>query len=136
VVGSVIEFIRNSQYVPGFEYAVPLVHPLSQGNRYLARKGRAQELKLRSLERIQEHTNIEQEPKPTPEGTPPAHWPASRELIVENLSARYSADGPEILHDLSFHNRSSEHVGVASRTGSGKSSLTLHYSDASSWREM
>lgn len=34
---------------------------------------------------------IEQEPKPTPEGVPPAYWPASGELVVKDLSARYSA---------------------------------------------
>ena len=78
-----------------------------------------------SLERIQEYGNIEQEPKPTPEGVPPAYWPASGELVVENLSAKYSADGPEVLHSLNFHIKSGERVGVVGRTGSGKSSLTL-----------
>ena len=45
--------------------------------------------------------------------------------MVENLSARYSAAGPEILHGLNFYIRSGERVGVVGRTGSGKSSLTL-----------
>ncbi len=44
-----------------------------------------------SLERIQQYLDIEQEPKPTHEGVPPASWPASGDLRVENLSARYSA---------------------------------------------
>ena len=78
-----------------------------------------------SLERIQEYTSIEQEPQPTPEGVPPAYWPASGELIVENLSAKYSADGPDVLHSINFHIKSGERVGVVGRTGSGKSSLTL-----------
>ena len=82
-------------------------------------------IEISSLERIQEYANIEQEPKPTPEGVPPAYWPASGELVVENLSAKYSADGPEILHGLNFHIKSGERVGVVGRTGSGKSSLTL-----------
>ena len=43
-----------------------------------------------SLERIQQYLEIEQEPKATKEGVPPAYWPASGELIVENLSAKYS----------------------------------------------
>ena len=77
------------------------------------------------MERIREYADIEQEPKPTPEGVPPAYWPASGELIVENLSAKYSADGPEILHSINFHIKSGERVGVVGRTGSGKSSLTL-----------
>ena len=85
----------------------------------------APNFRVPSLERIQEYANIEQEPKPIPEGVPPAYWPASGELVVENLSAKYSDDGPEVLHGLSFHVKSGERVGVVGRTGSGKSSLTL-----------
>ncbi|VDB87410.1 unnamed protein product [Peniophora sp. CBMAI 1063] len=65
------------------------------------------------------------EPKATEDGVPPAYWPSSGELRVENLSARYSKDSPEILHDLSFTIKSGERIGIVGRTGSGKSSLTL-----------
>lgn len=44
----------------------------------------------RSLERIKQYLQIEQEPKPSLSGVPPAYWPASGDLKVENLSARYS----------------------------------------------
>jgi hypothetical protein len=43
-----------------------------------------------SLERIHSYINAEQEPKPTTQGIPPAYWPASGDLRVEKLSARYS----------------------------------------------
>jgi len=69
--------------------------------------------------------SIEQEPKPTKDGKPPAYWPASGTLRVENLCARYSLDGPEVLHSLTFDIQSGERIGVVGRTGSGKSSLTL-----------
>ncbi|EIN13416.1 P-loop containing nucleoside triphosphate hydrolase protein [Punctularia strigosozonata HHB-11173 SS5] len=78
-----------------------------------------------SLERVQDYIMVEQEPKPTEGGVPPAYWPASGDLRVENLSARYSPDGPQVLHDINFHIKSGERVGVVGRTGSGKSSLTL-----------
>ena len=65
-----------------------------------------------SLERIQQYIEIEQEPKPTENGLPPAYWPASGDLNVESLSARYSADGPKVLHDISFHVKSGERVGI------------------------
>ncbi|KAH9019330.1 hypothetical protein EDB83DRAFT_2508434 [Lactarius deliciosus] len=78
-----------------------------------------------SLERMHSYINAEQEPKPTKQGIPPAYWPASGDLRVEKLSARYSLDGPKVLHDISFHIKSGERVGVVGRTGSGKSSLTL-----------
>jgi ABC-type multidrug transport system fused ATPase/permease subunit len=77
------------------------------------------------MERIQAYIEIEQEPKPVKEKVPPASWPTSGELRVENLYARYSSDGPKVLHDLSFTVKSGERVGIVGRTGSGKSSLTL-----------
>ncbi|KAH9829694.1 uncharacterized protein C8Q71DRAFT_789576 [Rhodofomes roseus] len=78
-----------------------------------------------SLERIKQYVEIEQETKPTIDGVPPAYWPASGDLKVENLSARYSPDGPSVLHGISFEVKSGERVGIVGRTGSGKSSLTL-----------
>ncbi|KAI0640447.1 P-loop containing nucleoside triphosphate hydrolase protein [Trametes meyenii] len=78
-----------------------------------------------SLERIQQYLLIEQEPKPTPAGVPPAYWPASGHLEVEKLSARYSQDGPQVLRGISFEVTAGERIGVVGRTGSGKSSLTL-----------
>ncbi|KAJ3523042.1 hypothetical protein NMY22_g11626 [Coprinellus aureogranulatus] len=78
-----------------------------------------------SLERIEQYTTIEQEPKPTESGQPPAYWPASGSLAVENLSAKYSEDGPKVLHDISFEAKAGERIGIVGRTGSGKSSLTL-----------
>ncbi|THH21507.1 hypothetical protein EUX98_g8371, partial [Antrodiella citrinella] len=83
------------------------------------------EVQANSLERIQQFLEIEHEPTPTPEGVPPAYWPASGKLTVEKLSARYSEDGPKVLHDVSFTINSGERVGIVGRTGSGKSSLTL-----------
>ncbi|KAF7798640.1 hypothetical protein EIP86_009863 [Pleurotus ostreatoroseus] len=78
-----------------------------------------------SLERIQQYVVIEQEPKPEKHGIPPAYWPTSGELIVDNLSARYSTNGPKVLQDISFHVKAGERVGIVGRTGSGKSSLSL-----------
>lgn len=83
------------------------------------------EVQSNSLERIKQYLEIEQEPKATPSGIPPAYWPASGNISVDRLSAKYSADGPTVLHDVSFNIKSGERVGVVGRTGSGKSSLTL-----------
>ncbi|KAJ7773843.1 hypothetical protein B0H16DRAFT_1510188 [Mycena metata] len=83
------------------------------------------EVQSNSIERIKQFVDIEQETKPTASGVPPAYWPASGTLSVHNLSARYSPDGPEVLHDISFNIKSGERVGIVGRTGSGKSSLTF-----------
>ncbi|KAF9516655.1 hypothetical protein BS47DRAFT_1371638 [Hydnum rufescens UP504] len=80
-----------------------------------------------SLERIQAYLDIEQEPANTESGKPPASWPTSGDLSVQRLSARYTPDGPNVLHELSFEIKSGEKVGVVGRTGSGKSSLTLSF---------
>ncbi|KAF9475019.1 multidrug resistance-associated ABC transporter [Pholiota conissans] len=83
------------------------------------------EVQANSLERIQHYIDIEHEPKPTEEGKPPAAWPTSGDLHVEHLSARYSQNGPAVLHGLNFTIKSGERIGVVGRTGSGKTSLTL-----------
>ncbi|KAF8311050.1 ATP-binding cassette transporter [Clavulina sp. PMI_390] len=83
------------------------------------------EVSANSLERIQNYLDIDHEAPPSTEGIPPAAWPTSGTITVKNLSARYSADGPEVLHKLSFTVHSGEKIGVVGRTGSGKSSLTL-----------
>ncbi|KAG7086727.1 hypothetical protein E1B28_002661 [Marasmius oreades] len=83
------------------------------------------EIQANSLERIDGYLNIEREPGASSTIEPPAYWPASGELRVENLSARYSTGGPKVLQDLSFQVKSGERIGVVGRTGSGKSSLTL-----------
>ncbi|KAJ7596755.1 P-loop containing nucleoside triphosphate hydrolase protein [Mycena floridula] len=76
-----------------------------------------------SLERIQQYLGIDQELSPNV--SPPAYWPASGELRIENMSARYSVNGPQVLQDISVTIKSGEKVGIVGRTGSGKSSLTL-----------
>jgi len=71
------------------------------------------EVQSNSLERIQGYIDIEHEPEATESGKPPAAWPTSGDLRVENLSARYSQTGPVILHNLSFHIKSGQRIGVA-----------------------
>ncbi|CAE6444373.1 unnamed protein product, partial [Rhizoctonia solani] len=61
------------------------------------------EIEGNSLERIRDYIEIEQEPQAIPDKVPPAYWPASGDILVENLTARYSIDGPAVLHNLSFH---------------------------------
>ncbi|KAJ3895455.1 P-loop containing nucleoside triphosphate hydrolase protein [Lentinula edodes] len=73
-----------------------------------------------SLERLESYLQIDQEARLNDGRIPPAHWPSSGELRVENLSAKYAPDDPEVLHGLSFHIKSGERIGVVGRTGSGK----------------
>ncbi|KAJ6521925.1 P-loop containing nucleoside triphosphate hydrolase protein [Mycena vulgaris] len=119
----VVYFQSNRPYNIGFSLNMAL--GFSNIILYWVRIVNQFEVQGNSLERIEAYTSIEQEPKPTAAGIPPAYWPASGSLSVDNLSAKYSSDGPEILHDIFFNIKSGERVGVVGRTGSGKSSLTL-----------
>ncbi|KZT60640.1 P-loop containing nucleoside triphosphate hydrolase protein [Calocera cornea HHB12733] len=83
------------------------------------------ELTANSLERMRDYLVIDHEPAPVESGKPPAYWPASGALRVENLSARYSKDGPLVLDGINLEVKSGERVGIVGRTGSGKSSLAL-----------
>ncbi|KAJ3551685.1 hypothetical protein NM688_g4563 [Phlebia brevispora] len=78
-----------------------------------------------SLERVQQYISIEQEPRPSEQGIPPAYWPANGELVIQHLSARYSRDGPDVLQDISVQIKAGQRVGIVGRTGSGKTSLSM-----------
>lgn len=108
------------------------------------------ELSLNSVHRIFAFSSIEQEEEDTSKGDPPASWPegeievsglceervlGSRGLNgqltevsrarsqFDNYSAKYSEDGPDVLHDLSFKIKVGEKIGVVGPSGCGKSSL-------------
>jgi subfamily B ATP-binding cassette protein HlyB/CyaB len=45
------------------------------------------------------------------------------EIAFEHAGFRYRLDGPEVLHDISFHLRAGQIVGIVGPSGSGKSTL-------------
>ena len=58
-----------------------------------------------------------------PNISPPPGWPEKGEIVMEDVSFRYSSDLPLVLKDLSLTIDPGEKVGVVGRTGAGKSSL-------------
>lgn len=82
---------------------------------------------MNSVERILYYTdNIEPEaPERIPEIDPKGGtWPSQGEIELRNVSLRYR-DGPLVLKDISLTVRPGERIGIAGRTGSGKSSLMI-----------
>ncbi|KAG8697036.1 hypothetical protein FRC09_008111, partial [Ceratobasidium sp. 395] len=118
-------YVRTSTNASDTGFSLTMAVAFSGGILWWVRILNEFEVQGNSLERIQDYVTIEQEPEAVPEKIPPAYWPASGNITVENLVARYSTDGPAVLHGLSFEIKSGERVGVVGRTGSGKSSLTL-----------
>lgn len=83
------------------------------------------EVQCNSIERLDEFLQIDQEPPSTEQGQPPASWPTSGEIIFDNTSARYSADGPLVLKNISLRINSGSRIACVGTTGSGKSTLAL-----------
>jgi ABC-type bacteriocin/lantibiotic exporter with double-glycine peptidase domain len=77
------------------------------------------EVNANGIERINDYLRIDQEPAPTDLGTPPASWPMTGEIRVENLKARYFEGGPVVLDNLSFEVPAGSRIGIVGRTGSG-----------------
>ncbi|KAL3460144.1 P-loop containing nucleoside triphosphate hydrolase protein [Aspergillus heterothallicus] len=50
-------------------------------------------------------------------------WPAKGEIVFKGIQARYRPGLPLVIHDLSLHIRPGERLGIAGRTGAGKSSV-------------
>ncbi|KAL6919458.1 hypothetical protein FSST1_003484 [Fusarium sambucinum] len=81
------------------------------------------ELNMNATERVVEYTDLEME---SLEGEkPPAAWPTSGTMKIDNLEVSYASDLPPVLKGISFDVKNNERVGVVGRTGAGKSSLTL-----------
>lgn len=81
---------------------------------------------MSSFERIFEYINETpkerdfEEPKPKDE-----EWPKNGEVELKNMNIKYRKDLPFVLKNLNVKIAPREKVGIAGRTGSGKSTLTL-----------
>lgn len=66
---------------------------------------------------------------------PDDSWPSQGRIAFKNISARYSQDLPDVLHDVSFQIEPGQRVGIVGSTGSGKSTLALTLFRAMELRE-
>lgn len=80
-----------------------------------------------SLERIVDYFSdkIPQEVPSTKAREPPASWPTSGSLVVEDFTARYSESGPAVLDGLNFSIKSGEKIGIVGRTGGSSPAFLL-----------
>ena len=78
---------------------------------------------MTSVERVLTYTQLTAEPGYSTKDEPPVSWPAKGDLSIKDLSLTYVDGGPRILKDITLAIRDKEKIGVAGRTGSGKSSI-------------
>jgi len=78
------------------------------------------EVKMNSVERIEQYDNIAQEaPAHIPETAPPATWPSKGKLEFKELSIAYGSN-PPVLKKISLTIKPKQKIGLVGRTGSGK----------------
>ena len=78
---------------------------------------------MTSVERVMTYTEIEPEPGYDIETKPPKDWPCDASITLNNVSLRYHPGGPHVLKNLNVNIKAKANIGVAGRTGAGKSSL-------------
>ena len=79
---------------------------------------------LASVERMQEYTQLPEEPPDTlATDPPPAAWPLEGSLEVRDLALRHRPDLPLAVKEFSLRVSPGLKVGIVGRTGAGKSSL-------------
>ncbi|KAK2548536.1 ABC transporter C family member 3 [Acropora cervicornis] len=78
---------------------------------------------MTSVERVMNYTSIEPEPGYAIGTSPPEQWPHQGALSLCDLSLAYLTDAPKVLNNINITIAPKEKVGIAGRTGAGKSSL-------------
>jgi ATP-binding cassette subfamily C (CFTR/MRP) protein 1 len=135
-LGSTVSFfiallaVTTTDFIPAGFLAVGLAYSfqLTIYLKYLVRQSALGEAQMNSVERIKYYIDtIPKEgslPGELHETQIPASWPDKGIIEAKDISMRYS-NGPLVLKNVSFNIHEKEKVGVAGRTGSGKSSLMV-----------
>ena len=76
-----------------------------------------------SIERVMTYTKIDCEPGYKVERLPPEHWPREGSIVFRDVSLIYYPGGPQVLKTINLSIKGGAKIGVAGRTGAGKSSF-------------
>ena len=78
---------------------------------------------MTSVERVMTYTILDSEPGYKVERLPPEHWPREGNITFQNVSLTYYPGGPQALKKINLVVHGGAKIGVAGRTGAGKSSF-------------
>ena len=78
---------------------------------------------MTSFERVMTYTKIDSEPGYKVERLPPEHWPHKGNIAFQDVSLTYYPGGPQVLKEINLNITGGTKIGVAGRTGAGKSSF-------------
>lgn len=90
---------------------------------YAVRKSSEVENLMTSVERVMTYTKIDSEPGYKEEQLPPEPWPPEGNITFKDVSLTYYPGGPQVLKNINLEIKGGEKIGVAGRTGAGKSSF-------------
>ena len=78
---------------------------------------------MTSVERVMTYTKLDPEPGYKVERLPPEHWPREGNITFQDVSLTYFPGGPQALKKINLNIKGGAKIGVAGRTGAGKSSF-------------
>ena len=78
---------------------------------------------MTSVERVMTYTKLDSEPGYKVERRPPEHWPRGGNIKFQAVSMTYYPGGTQVLKDINIEIKGGLNIGVAGRTGAGKSSF-------------
>ena len=90
---------------------------------YAVRKSSDVENFMTSVERVMTYTKLDPEPGYKVGRRPPEHWPREGNITFQDVSLTYYPGGPQVLKKINLNIKGGEKIGVAGRTGAGKSSF-------------
>ncbi|KAL9951146.1 hypothetical protein ACROYT_G043759 [Oculina patagonica] len=90
---------------------------------YAVRKTSDVENFMTSVERVMTYTKLDSEPGYKVERLSPENWPRTGTIVFQDVSLTYYPGGPRVLKEISINIKGGAKIGVAGRTGAGKSSF-------------
>ena len=78
---------------------------------------------MTSVERVMTYTKLDSEPGYKVKRLLPENWPREGNITFQNVTLTYYPGGPQVLRKINLSIKGGAKIGVAGRTGAGKSSF-------------